>query len=100
MKLNTLMAVMAGALALTLGQAPDGTLGWAAAAAQEKVSPEVGKHLKDVQTLLKGGKFREALAKLRDAEAVGGRTAGENAIIEQMRFAAAQYPCAARSARR
>jgi len=90
MKLKTLAAAMAGALALMLGQAPDGALGWATASAQEKVSAEVGKHLKDVQGLLKGGKYREALAKLRDAEAVGNRNAGENAIIEQMRFAGAQ----------
>lgn len=90
MKLKTLVAVMAGAMALTLGQAPDGSLGWAAASAQEKVGAEVGKHLKDVQALLKGGKFKEALGKLRDAEAVPNRNAGENAIIEQMRFAGAQ----------
>ncbi len=90
MKLKTLVAAMAGAVALTLGQAPDGALGFASAAAQEKVGAEVGKHLKDVQALLKGGKYREALAKLRDAEAVGNRNAGENAIIEQMRFAGAQ----------
>ncbi|MCZ8236505.1 MAG: hypothetical protein O9335_15235 [Inhella sp.] len=90
MKLKTLVAVMAGALALTLGQTPDGSLGWAAVAAQEKVSAEVGKHLQAVQGLLKGGKFREALAKLKDAEAVPNRNAGENAVIEQMRFAGAQ----------
>ncbi len=57
MKLKTLVAVMAGTLALGLGQAPDGTLGWATASAQEKVGAEVGKHLKDVQAMLKAGKW-------------------------------------------
>lgn len=91
MKLNTLALCLVGALALSLGQGGDGSLSLVGVAqAQEKVSPEVGKHLQAVQGLLKGGKYREALNKLRDAEAVGNRSAGENAIIERMRFAAAQ----------
>jgi hypothetical protein len=81
---------MVGALALTLGTTGTGGLGWQGAIAQEKVSPEVGKHLKDVQAMLRAGKYREALAKLRDAEAVPGRNAGENALIERMRLAGAQ----------
>lgn len=91
MKLKTLAACLVGVLALSLGQGSDGSLSlMGAAQAQEKVSPEVGKHLHAVQGLLKGGKYRDALTKLRDAEAVGSRSAGENALIERMRFAAAQ----------
>ena len=90
MKLNSLVLALVGALALTVGSTGTGSLGWTGAQAQEKVSPEVGKHLKDVQGLLKSGKFREALTKLRDAEAVAGRSAGENALIERMRLAGAQ----------
>lgn len=89
MKLNTLAAALVGTLALTLGTAPNGSL-TLLGSAQAQVRADVGKHLKDVQGLLRGGKFREALTKLRDAEAVSGRTADENALIEQMRMAAAQ----------
>ncbi len=90
MKLKTLALCVAGVLALNLGSGVDGSLGWGAAAAQEKVSPEVGKQLQAVQALLKAGKFKEALAKVRDVEAVSGRNAGENAIMERLRLAAAQ----------
>lgn len=89
MKLNTLAMALLGALALTTGQAPDGSLQWLSAA-QAQVRPEAGKYLKEAQALLKGAKYKEALAKLRDAEGVSGRNADENAYIEQMRIAAAQ----------
>ena len=89
MKLNTLAAALVGALALTLGAGADGTLGFVAAA-QAQVRPEAGKHLQAAQALLKGGKYKEALAKLRDVEAVGSRNADENGILEQLRLAAAQ----------
>ncbi|MBB5203839.1 hypothetical protein HNQ51_001132 [Inhella inkyongensis] len=90
MKLNTLVACMVGVMALSLGTGSEGSLGFSSAAAQEAVRPEIGKHLKDVQAMLKAAKYREALAKLREAEAVGGRTAGENVLIERLRLAAAQ----------
>lgn len=79
MKMNTLALALAAALALAPG-----------AHAQEKVSPEVGKAMTAVQTLLKAGKAKEALAKVRDIEAISGRNAGETAIMEKLRFAAAQ----------
>jgi hypothetical protein len=91
MKFNTLAACLAAGLALSLGTGHDGSLGlFPASHAQEKVSPEVGKQLQAVQTLLKSGRAREALAKIRDVEAVGNRNGGENAIMERLRFAAAQ----------
>jgi len=92
MKLKTLATVALGAAAITLAGSPTGELGlFAAAQAQsDAVRPEVGKHLRDASTLLKGGKGKEALAKIREAEAVGGRTAAENNAIEGMRFSAAQ----------
>lgn len=90
MKLKTLAAVAVGAAALVIGGTPEGGLGFSQAQAQsEGVRPEVGKHLKDAQTLIKGGKYKEALAKVRDAEGVAGRNATENNTIEQMRMAAA-----------
>lgn len=88
MKLNTLAAALVGALALTLGSSHDGSLGLASAQAQ--VRPEAGRHLQAAQGLLKSAKYKEALAKLRDVESVGNRNADENALLEQLRLAAAQ----------
>ncbi|RZJ11353.1 MAG: hypothetical protein EOP39_06545 [Rubrivivax sp.] len=87
--LKTVVAVAVGALALTLSGAPGAEFGFSQAAAQESVRKEVGVPLGDASKLVKAGKYREALAKLRDAEAIGGRTAGENNAIEGMRFSAA-----------
>jgi outer membrane protein assembly factor BamD (BamD/ComL family) len=59
------------------------------AAAQESLRPEVGKPLQAAQELIKSGRYREALAKVRDAEAAGARNANETYLIERMRLAAA-----------
>lgn len=61
----------------------------AAAGAQEGLRPDVGKPLQAAQELIKAQKFKEALAKVRDAEAVPNRTANETFLIERMRIAAA-----------
>ncbi len=91
MKIKNITLAAVGAAALMLGNAPEGGLGFVAQAqAQETVRPEVGKHLKDAAALIKGGKYKEALGKIREAESVGGRTAGENNAIEGMRLSAAQ----------
>ncbi len=89
MTLKTVVAVAVGALALSLNGAPGAEFGFSQATAQETVRKEVGAPLGDASKLVKAGKFKEALAKLRDAEAVGGRTAGENNAIEGVRFSAA-----------
>ena len=57
--------------------------------AQSGLRPDVGKPLQAAQELIKAGKFREALAKVREADAVGGKTANESTMIERMRLAAA-----------
>jgi hypothetical protein len=59
------------------------------AQAQEAVRPDVGKPLQAAQELIKAGKYKEALAKVRDADAVAGKTANESFMIERMRIAAA-----------
>jgi hypothetical protein len=87
--LKTMVAVAVGALALSLNGAPGSEFGVSQAAAQETVRKEVGTPLGEASKLVKAGKYKEALAKLRDAEAVGGRTAGENSAIEGVRFSAA-----------
>ena len=61
----------------------------APAASQEALRPEIGKPLQAAQELIKGGKYREALAKVREAEAAGARNANETFLIERMRLAAA-----------
>ena len=60
-----------------------------AVVAQESLRPEVGKPLQAAQELIKSGRYREALAKVRDAEAAGARNANETYLIERMRLAAA-----------
>ena len=87
--LKTVVAVAVGALALSLNGAPGAEFGFSRAAAQETVRKEVGTPLGEASKLVKAGKYKEALGKLRDAEAVGGRTAGENNAIEGVRFSAA-----------
>jgi len=87
--LKTVVAVAVGVLALSLNGAPGAEFGFSQAAAQDSVRKEVGTPLQDAGKLLKAGKAKEALAKVRDAEAVGGRTAAENNAIEGIRFSAA-----------
>jgi len=87
--LKTLVAVAVGALALSLNGAPGAEFGFSEAAAQDSVRKEVGTPLTEASRFVKAGKYKEALAKLREAEAVGGRTAGENNAIEGVRFSAA-----------
>ncbi|KQW36407.1 hypothetical protein [Rhizobacter sp. Root404] len=71
--------IVAAAAALVFG----------AAHGQSGMRPEVGKPLQAAEALIKGGKFREALAKVREADAVGGKSASENLMVERMRLAAA-----------
>ncbi len=54
------------------------------------VRPEVGKPLQAAGDLLKAGKAKEALSKVREAEAMAGITASERSIIDGMKAAAAQ----------
>ena len=61
-----------------------------AGAHAEGVRAEVGKPLQQAADLLKAGKARDALAKVREADAVGGKTAAEQLVIDRMKAAAAQ----------
>lgn len=73
--------------ALTLALAAAGCMTVAQA---QNIRPEVGKPLQQAGELLKAGKAREALAKVREADAVGGKTAQEQFMIDRMRGSAAQ----------
>ena len=75
--LRTLTAALLAAGLLTAAQA-------------QGVRAEVGKPLQQASELLKAGKAREALAKANEANAVGGKTPGEQLMIDRMRGAAAQ----------
>ncbi|MEO5882374.1 MAG: hypothetical protein ABIQ06_08145 [Caldimonas sp.] len=57
--------------------------------AQEALRPEIGKPLQAAQELIKAHRYKEALAKVREAEAAGARNANETYLLERMRIAAA-----------
>jgi hypothetical protein len=80
---SSLRAGLAVAALLAASVASVGTL------AQEALRPEVGRPLQAAQELIKAQRFKEALAKVRDADAVSGKTANESFMVERMRIAAA-----------
>jgi tetratricopeptide (TPR) repeat protein len=57
--------------------------------AAETVRAEIGGPLQAAQALMKSNKFKEALAKLRELDSVGGKTPNEVYLIERTRAAAA-----------
>lgn len=57
--------------------------------AQEALRPEVGKPLQAAQELIKAGRYKDALSRVREADAVAGKTANEGLMVERMRIAAA-----------
>lgn len=59
------------------------------AARAQALRPEIGRPLQAAQQLVKSGKYREALAEVKKADAVGGKTGAENVLVERMRIAAA-----------
>ena len=59
-------------------------------AAAQALRPEVARPLQQAGELLKAGKAREALAKVREADAVPNKSPAEQLTIERMRGAAAQ----------
>ena len=59
------------------------------ARAEDTLRPEVGKPLQAAQELLKAQKYKDALARIKEADAISGKTPYESFIIERMRGAAA-----------
>jgi tetratricopeptide (TPR) repeat protein len=68
---------------------PEGAVGVAAAQAQEAVKPEIAKALKAAADLMRAGKYKDAMGKVREADAVPNKTAGEQLTIERARGSAA-----------
>ncbi len=64
--------------------------GLLAAAHAQGIRPDVAKPLQAASDLLKAGKAKEALVKVREADAVGGKTPSEQLVIDRMKGAAAQ----------
>jgi hypothetical protein len=75
-------AAAAALFAATLAMAGD-------ASAQDSLRPEIGKPLQAAQELIKAQRYKEALGKVREADAAGPRNANETYMIERMRIAAA-----------
>jgi tetratricopeptide (TPR) repeat protein len=65
-------------------------LGGCTVASAQALRPEVAKPLHQASELLKAGKAKEALAKVREADAAPNKTAAEQLTIDRMRGAAAQ----------
>jgi len=55
-----------------------------AAAAKQTVSPKVGKPLAEAQALAQAKKFKEALAKVKEAQAIPKKTPYEDAVTNEM----------------
>jgi len=94
--------VSLAALGLALGLGVSSIVAPVAHAAEtESVRSEVGKPLQAAQDLIKQQKYKEALAKLHEAEGVKDLTAYETSILDKLRGIAASgagdYPTAAKS---
>jgi len=64
-------------------------MGVSSIAYAENVRAEVGKPLQEAQKLASSGRYKEALAKLKEADAVGGKSELEKFQIEYTRGSAA-----------
>lgn len=85
MKLSSPFAGAALSAALFLGAA--GSVLTPGVARAEAVRPEVGKPLQEAASDLKAQRYRDALAKVNEAEAVPNKTPNETYTIERMKFA-------------
>ena len=59
------------------------------AVAQETVRPEIARPLQAAQDLMKAGRYKEALARVREGDAVANRTPYETHVLDRMRGSAA-----------
>jgi len=80
--MKALVLIVAGTLAFSSVQAQE-------ASKAPSVRPEVGKVLQAAVDLLKSKKGKETLAKLKEADAIGDKTAFETYMIERVRGQAA-----------
>jgi lipopolysaccharide biosynthesis regulator YciM len=84
------LSLLAALLGVNMAPSFLGTASTAYAADANIVGKAVGEPLKAAQTDIKNGKYKEALAKIREADAVSGKSSYETYVIEYTRAAAAQ----------
>ena len=89
-RLTTVAAALVAACGLQIDPGSPLGLGFAPVHAQApQLRAEVGKPLQQAADLLKANRARDALAKVREADAVPNKTPAEQLTIERMRGAAA-----------
>ena len=84
-----LVAVLVAALGLNVATGLVGMVPAACAQARESVRPELAKPLQAAQDAIRAQKFKEALNRLRDVDAIGGKSAFEQYMVDRTRGAAA-----------
>ena len=84
-----LVAVLVAALGLNVATGLVGMTPAAHAQAKESVRPELAKPLQAAQDAIRAQKFKEALNRLRDVDAIGGKSAFEQYMVDRTRGAAA-----------
>lgn len=77
------------ALGVNLGAATTGLAPAAYAQAKESLRPEVGRPLQAAEDALRAQKYKDALSRVREAEAIGGKSPYESYMIDRIRGAAA-----------
>ena len=82
----SISTIVHAALAVTMVVA---SMGLSTTYAQEAVRPEIGKPLQAANALIKSGKFKDALVKIREVDSVPNKTANETYLIEYTRGSAA-----------
>ena len=83
------IAVLVAALGLNAAAGLVGLAPAAHAQAKESVRPELAKPLQAAQDAIRAQKFKEALNRLRDVDAIGGKSAFEQYMVDRTRGAAA-----------
>jgi Tfp pilus assembly protein PilF len=95
------LAMRAMLVAVLAGAAVSGPFAQTGSAPPIVLRPEIATPLQAAQELVRAGKFNEALARIREADAVADRTPGEILAIERVRGVAASgagdIPTATRS---
>ncbi len=87
---RSLLGVAAIAAAFAAPSISEQGVTWSSSAyAQGAIRGEMGRPLQAARDLIKAKRYSEALAKLREADAVPNRSANENFLLEQMRASAA-----------
>ena len=96
-----IFAASALVVALAAAFGGNGSMAVQSAQAQEAVRPEVGKPLQAAHDLMRTQKYKDAAAKVREADAVPNKTANEAFLVERMRgsiaAASGDYETAMRS---